>query len=455
MAPTAAEESVEDIWLSIYDMLRIFFLADCFMDFGGLEERLTSLAIALRAKDYEVCVFSRFPVPATNQYRQRLKAHDIHLISPPRLLADLAGNWDTKAGLIALFVKIGSPLLAIFTVPFAALLRRPLRKAWKSVKGAAGTVLGVFILKDYRDWLFFRTLDFYHAFLAADVVHIHGYRLGAWQGVAWGQKRKLPTIYEEHSSPSGGFDYQPQALSSLYQPTMLIAVSEAGLHELHRCYGPDIEAAIVPPIIDGLPVCEPAQGDTVRGNDELIVTCNARLIPEKGLDYLLLAAQSLVGRYPSLRFMVYGDGPKRADLTRRSDQLGLSRYVHFCGVYQRSALSRIMRQTDIFVLPSLSEALGLAIVEAMAYGKPVVATHVGGIPDLITDGVTGLLVPPANAEALAQALSALISDPVRCRQMGEAAYLAFRAKGFTADAIVGQMMTVYKRAIDRTFLGKP
>jgi len=327
--------------------------------------------------------------------------------------------------------------------------RRPPKRAWKSLTGAAGTVLSALIIKDRHDWLFYRTLDLYCLLARPEVVHIHGYRLGAWQGVVWGQRHRLPTIFEEHSSPSREFGYQVDALNSPHRPTMMIAVSKAGLEELRQRFGSTVDAAIVRPIIDEPRASDVLERDASAHRSALTITCSARLSPEKGLEYLLLAAQRLAPRYPSLRFVIYGDGPLKDDLLRETGRLGLADSVRFSGSYPRSELPGIMLGTDIFVLPSLTEGLPLVIIEAMAYRRPIVATNVGGIPDLITDSVTGLLVPPADPETLTDALATLVEDPGRRRELGVAAYQAFLAGGFTAKAVANQMVALYSRAIER------
>jgi glycosyltransferase involved in cell wall biosynthesis len=179
------------------------------------------------------------------------------------------------------------------------------------------------------------------------------------------------------------------------------------------------------------------------------LTCIARLIPEKGLDDLLTAAAHVFPKYPHIRLTIYGDGPLQATLVTRTRQLHIDAAVSFRAPYHRDELPAIMCDTDIFVLPSVTEGLPLVLIEAMAWARPIVATRVGGIPDVIANGATGVLVPPGDPATLAGALASLVEDGARRSQLGRAAAQAFLASGFTRDAVVRQMLAVYERALKR------
>ncbi len=140
--------------------------------------------------------------------------------------------------------------------------------------------------------------------------------------------------------------------------------------------------------------------------------------PKKGLGVLLHAMEELKRRHgkPPCQLLVVGDGPSRADLEALTDRLGLSGWVLFAGT--RRDVPRLLQLLDVFVLPSLYEGFGIAILEAMAIGKPVVATTVGGIPEFVNQGETGVLVEPGNVPALADAIDQLLADSARARAMG-------------------------------------
>lgn len=172
-------------------------------------------------------------------------------------------------------------------------------------------------------------------------------------------------------------------------------------------------------------------GETRSGDEELrrelsidtrdqIILFAGRLSREKGLFILLDAAAHVVKAFPRALFLIVGDGPEAASLQAQARTLGLERRVRFAGF--RKDIQRFFRVMDLAVLPSFTEGMPLLILESYAFGKPVVASCVGGVPEVVEDGVHGLLVEPGNADDLAKALMALLADPVRRDQMGRAAF---------------------------------
>jgi glycosyltransferase involved in cell wall biosynthesis len=146
----------------------------------------------------------------------------------------------------------------------------------------------------------------------------------------------------------------------------------------------------------------------------------ARLRGEKGQAVLLNAMPAVLAKYPDAALLVAGDGPDRDLLRRQADALGLSRHVHWLGALPQDETFKLYSVIDIAVVPSLFEGFGLSAAEAMAAGRPVVASAVDGLAEVVQDGVTGMLFPPSDAGALANCLTWLIADPARARQMGQA-----------------------------------
>jgi glycosyltransferase involved in cell wall biosynthesis len=145
-----------------------------------------------------------------------------------------------------------------------------------------------------------------------------------------------------------------------------------------------------------------------------------------------------------LHLLVVGDGDLRDDLHARAERLGLSARVHFLGA--RRDLGDLLASIDIFVMPSLWEGLPLSMVLAMGAGLPVVATRVAGIPEVVQDEVTGVLVPPADVPALGSALARLVADPALRRTMGAAAS-AFVRPRFGVDGYVAAITGLYERLL--------
>jgi len=154
--------------------------------------------------------------------------------------------------------------------------------------------------------------------------------------------------------------------------------------------------------------------------DGPLVGCVARLVPQKGLHLLVEAAPTILERQPGTRFVLVGEGGLRAVLEERARAAGLAERFVFTG--QRDDVPELVASFDVFALPSFFEGLCYAVIEAQAAGVPVVATAVGGIPENVVPGATGLLVPNGDAAALAAAILRLLDD------RDEAARLAAEAQ---------------------------
>jgi glycosyltransferase involved in cell wall biosynthesis len=142
----------------------------------------------------------------------------------------------------------------------------------------------------------------------------------------------------------------------------------------------------------------------------------ARLSPEKDIDTLLRAASLLAPQDPAFRLAIAGDGVCLPALKRTAADLGLGERAHFLG--QVRDIPALLATASLFVLPSLSEGVSLTLLEAMACGLPVVATRVGGNPEVVAEAETGLLVPARDPTALAEAILRLRRDPDGCRRLG-------------------------------------
>jgi len=154
--------------------------------------------------------------------------------------------------------------------------------------------------------------------------------------------------------------------------------------------------------------------------DSVILTV-ARQYPRKNTATLLAAMAKLTDKLSAAKLRVVGDGPELASLMAQSRRLDLGDRVTFLGTVTDAELQREYRHADLFCLPSRQEGFGIAFLEAMAAGLPVVAANAGAVPELVQDQHTGLLVDPNDPNALAAALAELLGNPVRRAQMGQAA----------------------------------
>ncbi len=194
---------------------------------------------------------------------------------------------------------------------------------------------------------------------------------------------------------------------------------------------------------------EPAADKTSRRQelglptDGALVTMVGVLRPGKGHEVAIEAARHL----PGAHFLLVGDGEPEYRARLEDQARLLTHRVHFLG--QRMDVAAILSASDIFVLPSDSEALPTVLIEAGASALPVVASHVGGVPEIIEDGITGILIPPQDPQALANAVKRLICDPSLVRRMGDQAYQRVHAR-FTLSSQTRELIDLYESVVNET-----
>jgi glycosyltransferase involved in cell wall biosynthesis len=192
----------------------------------------------------------------------------------------------------------------------------------------------------------------------------------------------------------------------------------------------------------------PAPGSVVP---ELLFV--GRLVQRKGVHILLEALARIPDSVP-LHLRIIGDGPLRSILEGQSRSLGLSDRVSFDGFVSDEALRDAYQRCSLFILPAVidekgdTEGLGVVLIEALAFGKPAIASGIGGITDVVIHGQTGLLVEPGDASALTEAITRLVSEPELVQRLGENARQRARDH-FSWDAIIGQTVGLYQHVIAR------
>lgn len=166
-----------------------------------------------------------------------------------------------------------------------------------------------------------------------------------------------------------------------------------------------------------------------------------RLSVEKGARYFLESVPLIRQQFPHVNFLIAGIGPEMQSLQALAQAVGLAPKQVFLGAH--ADVPTLLQQLDLVVVPSLDESFSLVALEAMHQGRPVVASAVGGIPEVVSDGETGLLVAPRSPAALAEAVCRLLADPASCIAMGRAGMI--RARGeFSADTLVERTLALYK-----------
>jgi len=172
----------------------------------------------------------------------------------------------------------------------------------------------------------------------------------------------------------------------------------------------------------------------------------AALVPHKGQRHLVEAAPLVLRHVPEAHFLILGEGDLRPALERQIKDLHLEKHVLMPGF--RTDVLSLLRAFDVFVLSSVTEGLGTSLLDAMAAARPIVATRAGGIPEVVADGETGLLVPIRDPVRLAEALVTVLKDPGLRARLGAAGLRRVRAQ-FSVDRMVDETLALYARLADR------
>ena len=281
-----------------------------------------------------------------------------------------------------------------------------------------------------------------------DLIHVLTPDQGAMMIIRAAHKAGVPVIYQEVGLPfhPPGFEQVYERFISVLPLCAKVAVLSPRLaHETNRAL-PHVAFPSVVPLISQ----EVSNGVRASNAAEQPVRFGfaARLEYLKGPLQLLEAFRLLHETQPNIELRIAGEGSQRPEIVDALRHHGLESKCHFTGVYQTVAeRNRFMHEIDVFVLPSLTEGTPNAIIEAMAHQKPIVATRVGGIPDLVSDEV-GVLVPPSDIEALTGALARLAADAKTRHAMGVAARTRYE-KLFTPQAVLPLLVDFYEGVAGR------
>jgi len=279
----------------------------------------------------------------------------------------------------------------------------------------------------------------------AQLVHAHGYRAGWVCALAAG--RLPPVVMTAHNLPTITARWSLRWVAR--KARAVIAVSEAVRMAVIAC-GADRETIfVVPNGIDlarfaTLPARDAARRSLGIADGDRTIVSVGRLAWEKGFDALLRAARLLRHEMPDVRVIIVGDGPERTRLEDLSARLRLASTVRFAG--RVDDVLPWLRSADVVVAPSRSEGQGIAVLEAMAAGRPVVASAVGGLRETVEHGVTGLLTRPGDPRDLASALRRVLMDPHALQAMGDAARRRALER-YSLDAMVDAVERVYCQCV--------
>lgn len=276
--------------------------------------------------------------------------------------------------------------------------------------------------------------------VGADVIHTHLSTAGLWGSMA-GQIAEIPVVAHVHALNE----------KTCFMLADLMVTCSEGVrqHLLDQGVAPwkvrVLYNGLDPTRFEGLPTREQMRAELELPPDAPVIAEVAHLSPKKGQRYLIEATALLRRAFPDLICVLVGEGDDADSLRRLAADLGVSDAVRLLGY--RDDAPAVMRAMDVVVLPSIAkEGLGVALIEAGFLGIPVVGSDAPGIREVIADGETGLLAPPADAEGLAAAIATVLSDPERARRMGE------RARARVYDMFTLDQMAVRAERIYRSVM---
>ncbi|NNG16242.1 MAG: glycosyltransferase family 4 protein [Gemmatimonadales bacterium] len=285
-----------------------------------------------------------------------------------------------------------------------------------------------------------------------DVLHVHWWVPGGF--AVWPSlPDQPPVVLTSHGTDVFLLDRFPMArplAAPIFKAAAQVTVISSPLVERVESLGVPPSRISVIPMPVALGRFEAASDRTTIGNRLLFV---GRLVERKGAHVAIEALEVLKRKGREAHLTVVGDGPERDRLEALADQKGVSPQVDFQGTVPAESVAHAFAKTDVFLMPAVTdwkgeqEGFGLVLVEAMMSGVPVVASESGGIPDVVTDGETGLLVPEHDPEGLAGAIERLLSDSALGRRLARAAAKEVRRR-FAPEAIARRFEAVYSRATE-------
>lgn len=294
-----------------------------------------------------------------------------------------------------------------------------------------------------------------------DIIHFHGAKAGLVGRIAAVASRCPRTVLTAHNFII--YDEVPLAKKILFKygekllsraTSRIITVSEALKADLTDNY--QLKAEHITPVYNGIDTAKylerrdhaPTKTKWGIGQAKYVIGTVARMAPQKGLQYLLEAVALIKKTDPrkagEIACVVAGDGPLQAELANQAKRLGIENQIIFPGFVRD--MPDVLACLDIFVIPSIAEGLSITTIEAMAAGLPVIASRVGGLPELVDEGVTGYLVEPRNPSALAQAILKMMNEPEKARTMGENGR-ALACRNFSTETMISNTCKVYEQVL--------
>lgn len=290
------------------------------------------------------------------------------------------------------------------------------------------------------------------------LIHAHGARAALFSRVANLLGNRVPLVYTIHGVHYPHYTSPIKKSIYLYYEKTLKNYTDAFLCVCKSDYSRGVKAGIIDAskafiVYNGVNLSKYTNAydphknfkNIIRADDRKILLSIGRLHRQKGFQVLLEAAKQVINKYPKSLFVIVGEGEEKQFLLKRKEDLRISD-ENFMFVGETADVSTYLVDADIFVMPSLWEGFPYAILEAMLFKKPIISTNVDGIPEAVVDKETGLLVPPNNPDALADAILYMMNRPDLAIQYGIAGFKRV-TEHFTSDRMLSTVLSIYENIL--------
>ena len=295
--------------------------------------------------------------------------------------------------------------------------------------------------------------------LKADVIHAHWSVPQGLTGILCKKFLKIPCVTTIHGTDVFGLRSQLlQALNAMVISSSDVCTANSGsTARLARNMSKSKNIRVVPMGVDLDLFQRSSEVELLRSRyrcDGKVVLFVGRLIDLKGVNYLIKAVPKVIVRFPEVKLLIIGSGPQKDRLVHLTKQLGIERHISFIGAVSQKSLIKFYSLAHLLVLPSIvnnageTEGLGVVLIEAMACGLPVIGSDVGGIPDLIKDGKTGLLVKQKDPDLLAEKINMILSTSDLKQRLIDNGYKMVK-ENFSWDIIADKFVEIYRDVLNR------
>lgn len=395
---------------------------------GGAEKRVTHLAAALQAIGIDTTLLVADPIQRPNQYLDVLDSAGVRVIS--------ASQWVAKAA--RLLAPVFIPILLLTR---AYLRRRFARPAQNGQFDSAEKALSWLLVRMTQKRLFGRIVEFAIRRYRPQVVHVFKPNQPAAAAVQACKKRGIPVVFSDTGEALPHMsDYTPEVLDAGRSADTILYTCRTVAENGRKLYRRPHTVRVFPPLVP-----EPAQAVCPSMNGKLTLGYAGRITDEKNLYSLIAALGLLRGKRDTWRLLIAGDGKDVPRCRALAEELRIQDRMEWLGAYAgEEGLRRFAEKIHLYVLPSKSEGFPVSLVEISAMGRAMLATPVGGVPELAREGETGFLARDASPEALAEALDRAFAAPENMITMGFNARRLYERE-FSPGAVLGGMIEMYRQ----------